>query len=136
MKRRAESGTPVFGAGLLLTAFGVLCLTVFTLLSLTTAQAETRMAEASHQAVFEYYAADLQAEEMFARLRAGENPSQARLENGIYSYRCPISENQYLAVELEHREDGWVVHRWQAVAEQQTGDDTLQVWNGNQEETP
>ena len=58
-------------------AFAVLCLTVFAVLSLTTVQADARLAEASARAVEEYYAADCAAQEILARLRNGETPVEA-----------------------------------------------------------
>ena len=45
-------------AAVCLQAFAVLCLTVFALLSLTTVRADVRLADASVQAVSDYYAAD------------------------------------------------------------------------------
>lgn len=135
MNREREGTGPVFGAGLLLTAFAVLCLTALTLLSLATAQAEKRMADAVCDSISACYAADLKAEELFARLRAGELPPQVQVRDTIYSYRCPISAHQYLAVVLERREEGWSVCRWQTVTEEQPIDDRLPVW-GAEEDTP
>ena len=139
MKKKTEFSVPAVGAGSLLCAFAVLCLTVFALLSLTTVRGEGRLAEASAQAVRDYYAADLQAEEIFAALRRGELPEEVIRQDNVYSYRCPISENQYLLVALEKTEAGWQVLCWQAVAREMTGEtDTLPVWQGVEarEETP
>ena len=44
---------PGVGVSSLLTIFAVLCLTVFALLSLSTVQAQTRLAETSRQATLE-----------------------------------------------------------------------------------
>ena len=52
---------PAIGGASLLAVFAVLCLTVFVLLSLTTVEADRRLAEAAAQAVTDYYAADCQA---------------------------------------------------------------------------
>lgn len=122
---------PMVGGSSLLIIFAVLCLTVFTLLALGTVQADCRLSEASLQAVTDYYAADLQAETIFAQLRAGEIPqgvlqqdtdSTDRLRDTslaagtIYTYSCPISDTQVLMVELHWDQDQWTVLRWQAVS--------------------
>ena len=132
MKQKTEFSLPALGAGSLLCSFGVLCLAVLALLSLTTVRTEERMEAASAEAVAAYYAADLRAEEIFARLRAGELPGEVTRQENRYDYRCPISENQHLQVVLERQEDCWQVLCWQAVA-WETGEktDTLPVWQGS-----
>ena len=135
MKQKQGVSVPAVGAGSLLAAFAVLCLVVFALLSLTTVQAEKRLADVSVQAVADYYAADLRAEELFARLRGGERPEEVTRKENIYTYACPVSEHQYLTVELEQTEKGWHVLRWQAVAREDTGEsEALPVWNSRNEE--
>ena len=122
----------------LLVVFAVLCLTVFALLSLTTVRADVRLADASAQAVSDYYAADCQAQEILARLRAGETPDgvtwSSPMEGGEteYSYTVSISNPQELQVEVLLWPDGrWSVQRWQAAA---AGgweiDEGLEVWDG------
>jgi hypothetical protein len=122
----------------LLVVFAVLCLTVFALLSLTTVRADVRLADASAQAVSDYYAADCQAQEILARLRAGETPDgvtwSSPMEGGEteYSYTVFISNTQELQVEVLVWPDGrWSVQRWQAAA---AGgweiDEGLEVWDG------
>ena len=128
---------PMVGGSSLLVIFAVLCLTIFTLLTLSTVQADIRLSEASIQAVTDYYQADLQAEQIFAQLRAGQLPSGveqitykgASLSSGdfptseglplsgtMYSYSCPISDTQILTVQLHQDHDIWTVLRWQAVS--------------------
>ena len=130
MKKTHRMSAPAIGGSSLLVIFAVLCLTVFALLSLSTAQAEKRMSDASAQALTAYYAADLEAEQIFARLRAGENVPGAQKNAGLYSYSCPISEQQILEVELENKENTWHVCRWQVIARSGTVSETLPVWNG------
>lgn len=74
MAERKKEGMapPALGGSSLLVAFAVLALTVFALLSLSTVQADVRLADASVQAVTDYYAADVTAQEILARLRNGE----------------------------------------------------------------
>ena len=130
MKKTHRMSAPAIGGSSLLVIFAVLCLTVFTLLSLSTAQAEKRMSDASAQALTAYYAADLEAEQIFARLRAGENVPGVQKNAWLYSYSCPISEQQILEVELENKENTWRVCRWQVIARSGTVSETLPVWNG------
>lgn len=139
MRKKDTVSMPAVGAGSLLASFAVLCLAVFALLSMTTVRTQERLEAASTRGVTAYYAADLQAEEIFARLRAQQLPEGVVRQENRYTYRCPISENQHLLVVLEQREDTWQVLCWQAVAretEEQT--DTLPVWQGSvqKEEQP
>ena len=128
---------PMVGGSSLLVIFAVLCLTIFTLLTLSTVQADTRLSEASIQAVTDYYQADLQAERIFAQLRVGQiplgveqtayngsspstgdsSPSGSLVPPGtIYSYSCPISDTQKLSVQLHHDGTVWTIMRWQAIS--------------------
>ena len=122
---------PLVGGSSLLVIFAVLCLTVFALLGLSTVQAGGRLSQASAQAVSDYYAADCRAEELFARLRAGELPAGVTQAGGVYSYTCPIAETRQLCVELQKTGDGWRVLRWQAESTVPwEPDDALNVWDG------
>ena len=127
---------PMVGGSSLLIIFAVLCLTIFTLLALSTVQANRRLSEASIQAVTDYYAADHQAQQIFARLRAGELPEgvvrevtfddSANIGDSaaagdsppitLYHYSCSISDTQQLEVTLSHDGESWTVLRWQAVS--------------------
>ena len=131
MDKRTRMNTPVIGGSSLLVIFSVLCLTVFALLCLSTVQAGTRLSQATARAVSDYYQADCQAEELFARLRAGQLPDGVTKENNTYSYCCPISDTQQLQVELRAEGGSWTVLRWQAVSTAEwTTDDALNVWDG------
>ena len=126
--KRRFTPPPVGGVSLLV-VFAVLCLTVFALLSLSTVQADVRLA--SVRAVSEYYAADRQAQEILARLRAGEFPEEITMEGDVYGYTCPISENRNLKVEVRLRGSEYTVLCWQSVpAEEWESDDTLELWDG------
>ena len=125
-----KGSVPAIGGSALLVIFAVLCLTVFSLLSLSTVQAEKRMADASVQAVRAYYEADLKAQKMFARLRLGETVSGVQVDGDVYRYTCPVTENQILKVELRQAKDEWKVCLWQVVAQSEPISDVLPVWNG------
>lgn len=130
MKKEHRMSAPLTGGSSLLVIFAVLCLTVFALLSLSTVQAQKRMADASVQAVSAYYDADLEAQEIFARLRSGETVSGVQVAGSVYRYSCPVTENQLLKVELKREETAWTVCLWQVVAQSQPISDTLAVWDG------
>ena len=130
MKKNNAVSLPAVGGSSLLVVFCVLCLTVFALLSLSTVQAEKRLSDKAAQAVADYYRADLEAETVFARLRAGENLPDVQVSDGLYRYQCPVSEHQILLVELQKDEDQWTVLRWQTVTGQEALDQSLPVWDG------
>ena len=116
MQTRKSFSLPMVGGSSLLVIFAVLCLTVFTLLTLSTAQADSRLSASSVQAVSDYYAADLQAETILAQLRQGNIPSNVQADGNIYSYSCTISATQNLMIELKKEKESWIVLRWQAVS--------------------
>ena len=130
MHKKQRLSVPVVGGSSLLVIFAVLCMTVFALLSMSTVLADGRLNQASVEAVSAYYTADTQAEEIFAKLRQGELPEEVTETNGIYTYSCPISENQALQVELQKTAEGWKVLRWQAVVAAEWEEDTLNLWDG------
>lgn len=135
-KAKERFSPPAVGGISLLVVFAVLCLTVFALLALTTVQADVRLADASAQAVEDYYAADCRAQEILARVRNGETPENVEMErvDGVTSvrYACPISETQELQVEARVNWDGsYTILRWQAVATQEwESDESLNLWDG------
>lgn len=131
-EKRSFSPPVVVGAVSLLTIFAVLCLTVFSLLSVSTVQADERLSDKSFAAVTGYYEADCAAEEILARLRAGEMPDGVTAyDGGIYRYGCPISDTQTLAVEVAIEGENYTILRWQARSTAEwVADDSLPVWDG------
>lgn len=67
MKQKTEFHFGV-GASSILMIFTVLCLTVFSVLTFSTARADQRLTEKALDGTREYYAADRQAEETLARI--------------------------------------------------------------------
>jgi len=132
MSRKAKErlSPPALGGTTLLVIFAVLCLVVFSLLSLSTVQAERKLSNASRDAATAYYKADLEAQRVFALIRNGEEIPGVKEENGVYSYVCKVTEDQNLAVEIQKNEEKWQVLRWQCVVRQGEIDDTLPVWSG------
>lgn len=138
-QKREQFSPPALGGSSLLVVFAVLALTVFALLSLSTVRADARLGDTATQAVSGYYAADCQAQEILARLRAGERPKNNAIavtpgeeaEEGIYSYVIPISDTQELQVKLRLRGEDYHILRWAAApAGDWDYDDGLPVWDG------
>lgn len=131
MGEKRPFSPPVTGGSSLLVIFAVLCLTIFALLGLSTVQADSRLSNATAAAVSNYYKADCQAEEIFARLRGGEPVDGVEVSGSYYSYECPISDTQTLQVQLLEEDGTWSVERWQVVsAAQWEADDSLSIWDG------
>lgn len=128
---KARFSPPALGGVSLLAAFAILCLTVFALLSLSTVQADRRLADASAQSVADYYAADCRAQQILAQLRQGETPQGVEQEGSIFRYTTPISETQLLSVAVRLTGRDYEILEWQAgSASQWQADDSLDVWDG------
>lgn len=130
--RKDNLSLPAVGLSSLLVIFAVLCLTVFTLLSVSTVSAHQRLAQSSRQAITGYYQADSQAEEILAKLRSGEVPQGVTREGNQYTYSCPISDTQTLVVRVEVAGENYQILRWQAIStENWEAEDKLPVWDGD-----
>lgn len=126
-----RSAPPAVGGISLLVVFAVLCLTVFALLSLSTVRADDRLGKLSAQAVADYYEADTRAEEILARLRAGQIFDEVTVDGDLYSYTCPISDTQELQVRLRLEDGEYTILCWQAVpVGEWVVDDSIHVWEG------
>jgi len=122
---------PAVGGTSLFVIFAILCLTVFSLLAVSTVQAGQRLGDSSEKAIIGYYEADCRAEEILAALRAGEVPAGVSQEKGVYSYVCEISDRQVLAVSVYLNGENYEILRWQTMsAARWEADESLPVWNG------
>jgi len=131
MDKRRRFSVPAVGGSALLTMFAVLCLTVFALLSLSTALSGARLSDKAIENTENYYAASVEAEEIFARLRAGEIPDGVVENSGVYSYRCDTGGASALTVELGFDGEKWEVLRWQYLpTEIWESDSHIPVWKG------
>lgn len=140
-KKRESFAPPPLGGSSLLVVFAVLALTVFALLSLSTVRANVRLGDAAAEAVTSYYAADVKAQEILARLRGGETPEDVELEISIahypdhveytYAYAVSVSDTQELQAEVLVNGEDYEVLRWQVT---QVGeweiDESLNLWDG------
>ena len=132
MGRHERFSAPVVGGSSLLVIFAVLCLTTFSLLGLSTVQANQRLSQASADAVFDYYRAEVQAEQILAQLRSGEVPQTVSAEGSVYSYSCPVSDTRRLDVVVEEHAGTWRILRWQLVSlVDWDTDEHLGVWDGS-----
>ena len=131
MDDKKKFSPPAVGGISLLMVFAVLCLTMFALLSLTTVRAGVRLADASVQAVTDYYNADRAAQELLARLRSGELPEGVTASGKVYTYTWPVSDTQDLEVEVAVDGTAYEVLRWQMVPSAEWEfDDSLELWDG------
>ena len=131
MADRERFSPPVVGGTSLLVIFAVLALTVFALLSLSTALANDRLSSAAAQAVYDHYQADCQAEAILAQLRQGRQPPGVARQGDVFAYSCPISDTQTLLVEVRLDGDTYTILRWQAVSTAPwQPDDSLNLWDG------
>lgn len=123
---------PSVGAVSLLTVFCVLCLVIFAVLSVSTAQSQRALSQSCAESVEEYYEAQSRAEELLARLRSGEIPPEVEREGTLYGFSCPISERQSLQVQVQLEGTEYHIVRWQAVSTLEwQGEKNLNVWGGD-----
>lgn len=133
MKKHNYLPMPGVGISSLIVIFAVLCLTVFALLSVSTVRSQQRLADSMRSAVTGYYSADRAAEEILARLRAGEIPEDVKTEGDIFTYYCPISDTQTLAVSVRISGKEYHVLRWQAISTADwEAEEKLPVWGGGE----
>lgn len=138
----AEKKTPKISIGItsMTVILCILCLTVFSVLTLSTALSERELSRKRAEAAEEYYRAERQAAEMANGLIDAPNALDFAEKNQIvtvtegekqvFRYAWPIDENQELSVELVYAND-WKVTRWQVVStESWTPDESLNVWDG------
>nr|MDD6336723.1 hypothetical protein [bacterium] len=140
---RRSMGVNIGGATLVM-VFAVLCLTIFSCLSLMSANAEKKMAQRTAQAARAYAAADLAATDTLCRLQALVEAGAGRDElaragaavlegeQGLYlSYTQLIDETQQLQVTLAAAGGHVRIVCWQvAPTGQWNPQDSLSVWDG------
>ena len=127
---RDNSSVSLVGGTSLLLIFSVLCLTVFAVLSLSTAKAGDQLSLSSEQSVLEYYAADTEAEEILATLRRGGYVDGVEEEDSVYSYSCPVNERTSLFVEVRIDGTEYEILRWQTAVEESMIEENWDVWDG------
>lgn len=118
----------------------VLCLTVFSVLTLSTALSEQKFSEKRAIAIQNYYAAETEAAAMVnelqetwergADLSVFAKKKGIAAEGNIFRFHKSIDAGQELQVEL-HLSDGFEIKKWQVVSTADwTLDESLHVWDG------
>ena len=152
-----KGGNPLYGIGgvTLLTVLLVLCLTIFAVLALSSAQADHRLSEKSAAAVAAYYTVENQAHEMMAQIEGmwpldGRRPLATDVEVRLVAHydlqveaegdgllinaEFSVQETQTLQIEAFLGPGGaggrWEIRKWQMLPpEQDEGDiDFLILW--------
>ncbi|MBQ2846615.1 MAG: hypothetical protein IJE75_05700, partial [Firmicutes bacterium] len=93
--RSKSRSMPVTGISSLIVIFAVLCLTLLSVLAISTVKADERLEERSALAVKEFYEAEAEAEKILAEIRQKDIPGDK-----VYNYGCRINETQILEVEV------------------------------------
>lgn len=124
MKKNGISSFGTTGASSIAVILAVLCLMVFSVLTLSEALANSRLSEGAAESVEEYYAAECAAQERTAQLRAEG-------KNGTYSFEVPVNDVQTLMVEVKISGDSYEILKWQkAYTADWSADDSIDVWKG------
>lgn len=132
-KNRKSQGMNVGSASLVM-VFAVMCLTIFSVLSLITANNELKIAKRFATSIENYYNADYEAVTMIEALKA-------ELERNIdlptvdvlvtKTYDCVIDDKQILRVEAECYKDSVKIVSWKII---ENGvfefDESLEIWSG------
>ena len=126
----------VSGAVSLVMIFCILCLAIFSVLTLATADREFRLSEMTARNTAEYYRADHDATVIAAALRSG-SPLPAGIDVEIAwdgdraSFRLPVGDTLELDVVLSVRGGACEILRWQTVyAGSWEPDEFLNLWDG------
>lgn len=130
------------GSVSLILIFAVLCLSIFALLTLSSARSDAGLAERAAQSAKNYYAADTQAESIYVgiveAIKNGEKPDTVSgteiFYNGNYiSYACPIDERRSICVVFFYdysRGEAEILQWLETESEGWTADESINVWGG------
>jgi len=137
------------GSASIVLVFAVLCLTIFTVVSLLSALTEESLIEAEVQMVQAFYAADTMAERILAEMLASDIvPGEIMgieinaewdwdLLAEIVSFASPVSEEKELYVVVAIGLDSYEILSWKMYdAGEWEADDRLNVWQGSFDENP
>lgn len=146
-----KKSNPLYGIGTvtLLTVLLILCFTLFSVLALSSAQADRRLTEKNAEMTKAYYLADSRGEETLAALAALENPTAdqalaaidpayspqiTETEDGLLAeLQIPVGETQILSIALVLEETP-TVRAWQVLPGSSAGGvqeaSPLPVWQG------
>ena len=122
----------VSGAVSLVMIFCVLCLVIFSMLTLATAEREYRLSEMTARNAEEYYRADYEATVIVAALRKGASPdAEIAWDGDTASFLLPMGESLGLEVAVSARGGRYEILRWHTVYTGVWEPDTfLDLWEG------
>lgn len=131
-------GGGLSGAVSLVMIFCVLCLSVFAVLTLSTAMNEKRLSDLATQRAAEYFAADCRAAEVLSELSAGKEPGDVEIartetnEGTLVEFSLAAGGDRTLAVRavLDGR-GGYRVLCWKTgYSGDWETDDIIEIWDG------
>lgn len=122
----------VSGAVSLVMIFCILCLVIFSVLTLVTADRERRLSEMTARNAAEYYRADYDATVIVAALRSGTNlDAEIYWDGDTASFLLPVGDSLGLDVAVSVHGGTYEILRWRTVY---TGswepDQFLDLWEG------
>ena len=132
------------GSSSIMLIFAVLCLTVFSLISLSVAGNDKALVDTEARLVTEYYKADEFAERIVSEiLGAVAVPGEVSgviidtqwdwdLAAEVSTFICPISDVKELIVKVAVCDDTYEVLTWKMInTDEWAVDDTIYVWTGD-----
>lgn len=127
----------VSGAVSLIMIFCVLCLSVFAVLTLSTAVGEEKLTDLTAERERGWYAADRQAAAAVAALSRGETPPDVEVaftdEAGgtLAEFALPAGGDQVLTVKVLLSGGGYEILCWRTdYGGDWAADDTIEIWDG------
>lgn len=103
----------------------VLCLTIFSILTYSSARADQKLSQVNADAVTAYYAADSEAAELYAQFAAG---TDSELDTTV-----AVSDTQELHIHLVRNADGSIeILAWNttAISDMEFEEEFLPIWQG------
>lgn len=132
MRKRKGLGV---GSVSLVLIFSVLCLTIFALLTLSTARNDAALAERAAQSAQDYYAADTEGQHVCAQLlnalQNGERPTSVRGTQVTYDdafayFSVAAGDDRYIAAEVSYNGE---ILQWKEISgENWSPDESINVY--------
>lgn len=127
MEKKNSLPSPIgIGVITLITVLLVLCLTIFSILTYSSAKADLQLSQINADAVSTFYEADCEAAELYAEFAAG---TDAELDTTV-----AVNDNQELHLHLVRNADGSIeILAWNtsAISNMEFEEELLPVWQGN-----
>lgn len=143
-RRRAKSPGFNVGSASMIMVFAVLCLTIFAVLSLVTANSDLRLSRSAAKSIEDYYDAEYHAEtkvlEVSEKLKSGYEPSEIdgveaerRGAETVIRFLQKVDGNRDLSVALKYGADKKLsVSEWKLLpGGDWNPDGGIDVWQGN-----